>query len=45
MFRRRRCAAVDLFFQPNHSLASAAQIDTRQLKYVPSIGVEAGLVG
>ena len=32
-----------LFFQPNHSLAeSAAQIDTHQLKYVPSIGVEAG---
>jgi len=32
-----------LFLQPNHTLAtSAAQPDIHQLKYVPSIGVEAG---
>src|SRR5580698_1365139 len=32
-----------LFFQPNHLLAEgASQTDTHQLKYVPSIGVEAG---
>ena len=35
--------ASTLFLQPNHLLAeSAAQIDTHQLKYVPSVGVEAG---
>jgi uncharacterized protein len=35
--------ASTLFFQPNHLLAeSAAETDTHQLKYVPSIGVEAG---
>jgi hypothetical protein len=35
--------ASTLFLQPNHSLAeSAAQSDTHQLKYVPSVGVEAG---
>ena len=35
--------ASTLFFQPNHLLAeSAAQTDTHQLKYVPSVGVEAG---
>ncbi len=32
-----------LFLQPNHTLArTAAQPDKHQLKYVPSIGVEAG---
>jgi uncharacterized protein len=32
-----------LFFQPNHSLAeTTGQQQTHQLKYVPSIGVEAG---
>jgi uncharacterized protein len=35
--------ASTLFFQSNHLLAeSAAQAATHQLKYVPSIGVEAG---
>jgi predicted acyl esterase len=35
--------ASTLFFQANHLLAeSVAQTDTHQLKYVPSIGVEAG---
>jgi uncharacterized protein len=35
--------ALTFFLQPNHSLAeTAAQSDTHQLKYVPSIGVEAG---
>jgi predicted acyl esterase len=35
--------ASTLFFQATHLLAeSAAQADTHQLKYVPSIGVEAG---
>ncbi|MGB2602734.1 MAG: CocE/NonD family hydrolase [Candidatus Sulfotelmatobacter sp.] len=34
---------LTFFLQPNHSLAeAAAQRDTHQLKYVPSIGVEAG---
>ena len=32
-----------LFLQPNHTLAdSAAAPDTHQLKYIPSVGVEAG---
>jgi len=35
--------ASTLFLQSNHSLAeTAAQADTHQLKYVPSVGVEAG---
>jgi predicted acyl esterase len=35
--------ASTLFLQPNHALAeTVAQPDTHQLKYVPSVGVEAG---
>ncbi|MGA7905893.1 MAG: CocE/NonD family hydrolase [Candidatus Sulfotelmatobacter sp.] len=33
----------ELFFQPNHTLAATApQPDTHRLKYIPSVGVEAG---
>ena len=39
----RDAKSTTLFLQPNHTLAdSAAAPDTHQLKYIPSIGVEAG---
>jgi uncharacterized protein len=39
----RDAKAATLFLQPNHTLAdSVAASDTHQLKYVPSVGVEAG---
>jgi predicted acyl esterase len=39
----KEAKASTLFLQPNHSLAeAAAQADTHHLKYVPSVGVEAG---
>ena len=41
--RRQSAKTRTLFLQPNHTLAdSAASSDTHQLKYVPTVGVEAG---